>query len=205
MHTIDGIVDATFVRNLKRRDDRMPQISKELDRVSIKWDRYPAIDHIGTDKDARFMNVASLSGMIYLAKKTNLKAVLLLDDDVYFHKDFDIKFNEFWSEVPNDWDSVSLGSIFRNDWSGQEFVSPLVIRSYESWGGHATIIKSTVYDRYLEILKGEHWADDELSKVYPHIKHYVAYPTLAGQREGNSDLTNTYRANDYYGIDVYDN
>jgi hypothetical protein len=205
MHTIDDIVDATFVRNLKRRDDRMPQISKELDRVGIKWDRFPAVDHINTDKSAMFLNAASLRSMIYLAQATKLKAVLLLDDDVYFHKDFNVKFDEFYQQIPSDWDSISLASIFRDDWSNQEFVSPLVIRSYESWGGHATIIRSTSYKKYIEVVDGADWADVSTSKLYSHIKHYVAYPSLAGQREGNSDLTNTYRANDYYGIDVYDN
>ena len=79
-----------------------------------------------------------------------------------------------------------------------------MIRSYESWGGHATIVNAKAYVAYMNTIKGDRWVDVELAELYPHIKHYVAYPALAGQREGYSDLQQSYRLNDYYGVDKHE-
>ena len=193
-----------YVRNLRRRPDRIEQIVPELARVNINYEIFTAKDHIDTGKPALYLNVMNLRSMIFKARKNRWGAVLLLDDDTYFCKDFEQKFDEFWQQVPDDWDSVSLSSIFRNAISDQEFVAPLVIRSYESWGGHATIVRASAYIFYINTLKGDRWADVELAELYPHIKHYVAYPALAGQREGYSDLQQSFRLNDYYGVEKHE-
>ena len=203
MIRVNNVVDKVYVRNLTRRPDRIEQIAPELARVGIKWERFTAQDHIGTTSSAMYYNAQNLKTMIWMSKNRKFNSVLLLDDDTYFCKDFEQKFDEFWQQVPDDWDSVSLSSIFRNDIADQEFVSPLVIRSYESWGGHATIVNAKAYVAYINTIKGDRWVDVELAELYPHINHYVAYPALAGQREGYSDLQQSYRLNDYYGVDKH--
>ena len=204
MITVNDVVDGVYVRNLTRRPDRIEQIAPELARVGIKWETYRALDHLDTGDTPIYANAMNLRTMIWKARRERLNSVLLLDDDTYFCKDFEQKFDEFWQQVPDDWDSVSLSSIFRNDIADQEFVAPLVIRSYESWGGHATIVNAKAYVAYINTIKGDRWVDVELAELYPHINHYVAYPALAGQREGYSDLQQSYRLNDYYGVDKHE-
>ena len=204
MTRVNDVVDKVYVRNLTRRPDRIEQIVPELARVGIKWERFTADDHLDRNESPRYTNAMNLKSMLYITRANRWKSVLLLDDDTYFCKDFEQKFDEFWQQVPDDWDSVSLSSIFRNDIADQEFVAPLVIRSYESWGGHATIVNAKAYVAYINTIKGDRWVDVELAELYPHINHYVAYPALAGQREGYSDLQQSYRLNDYYGVDKHE-
>lgn len=204
MIRVNDVVDKVLVRNLTRRPDRIEQIVPELARVGIKWERFPTMDHLDSGDTPMRSNAMNLKNMLWSARYIGLNSVLLLDDDTYFCKDFEQKFDEFWQQVPDDWDSVSLSSIFRNDIADQEFVAPLVIRSYESWGGHATIVNAKAYVAYINTIKGDRWVDVELAELYPHINHYVAYPALAGQREGYSDLQQSYRLNDYYGVDKHE-
>ena len=204
MIKVNDVVDGVFVRNLTRRPDRIEQIAPELARVRIGWDLFTATDHLDSGDTPMYANAMNLKSMLYRARANKWKSVLLLDDDTYFCKDFEQKFDEFWQQVPDDWDSVSLSSIFRNDIADQEFVAPLVIRSYESWGGHATIVNAKAYVAYINTIKGDRWVDVELAELYPHIKHYVSYPALAGQREGFSDLQQSYRLNDYYGVEKHE-
>ena len=204
MIRVNDVVDKVLVRNLTRRPDRIEQIVPELARVGINYEIFTAVDHLDKDSNAMLWNALNLKSMLYRTYQNRWKAVLLLDDDTYFCKDFEQKFDEFWQQVPDDWDSVSLSSIFRDAVSTQEFVAPLVIRSYESWGGHATIVNAKAYVAYINTIKGDRWVDVELAELYPHINHYVAYPALAGQREGYSDLQQSYRLNDYYGVDKHE-
>ena len=53
---LNDIAETVIVRNLKRRDDRLEAISKQLDALGINWIRFDVIDHIETRASATWWN-----------------------------------------------------------------------------------------------------------------------------------------------------
>lgn len=201
---ITDVVDKVWVTNLARRTDRLETVTKELAKHDIPFEKWVANDHLNTDKSAMWWRTYNLKNQLLYAEAEGYRSILLLDDDVYFCKDFAVQFDYFWKQVPLDWDAVSLSSIFWQSVASQEFVTPSVIRSYQSWGAHATLVKHTVYDDFLNALTGEEWCDVELAYLHPYMNYYVACPALVGQRAGHSDLQNRHLINEHYGIERHE-
>lgn len=191
MH-LNDIVETVIVKNLKRRTDRLENISKQLDALNINWLRFDVIDHQGTKASATWWNAFNGLQAIRYAKHANLPCVLVLDDDCVFVDDFAEKFEKLWPLIPPDWDYVSFGEIFGD----KKQIAPGVVESQNSWGGHASLIRETIYDLILEKIDGLDFADEQMNrKVKPHAKCYVFSPYLITQAAGFSDHSGDYATN----------
>ena len=189
---LNDIVETVIVKNLKRRDDRLEAISKQLDALGINWLRFDVIDHVGTRASATWWNAFNGLQAIRYAKHAKLPCVLILDDDCLFTDDFAERFEKLWPHIPPDWDYVSFGEIFGD----KKEIYPGIVESQNSWGGHASLFRNTLYDVILENIDGLDFADEQLNrKVKPNAKCYVFSPYLITQAPGFSDHSGDYATN----------
>ena len=183
------------VRNLRRRADRLENMHKRMESINTTFFLQDAVDDKNTSKSACWWNAQNGLMMIRYAKAANLDSILLLDDDCVFIDNFNQILKERWPLVPDNWDIVSFGEIY-----GQaEEVVPGVVRCFYTWGGHASLIRKTVYDRVLETVTGNTWADEELNfQLKKEINYYAFKPYLITQEDGYSDLKNEYVRNGHF-------
>ena len=192
---LNQITPAIFVKNLRRRPDRLEHMQRELAKINTRYTIFDVADNRGTLKSATWWNAHNFLHIIRYAKAANLESILTLDDDCFFVDDFNSKLESLWPHIPSDWDIVSFGEIF-----GRKVpIYPGIVKSDYSWGGHASLIRNTMYDKLLESITGETWADEEINlKLKQHINFYVFSPYLVTQMPGYSDLKNHHVENDNF-------
>jgi GR25 family glycosyltransferase involved in LPS biosynthesis len=171
-------------------------MKEQMDKIQAKYVVYDVADHKGTLKSPMWWNAQNQLQIIRYAKEVELKSVLILDDDCLFVDDFNQKLEELWPKVPDNWDIVSFGDIL----SKYAPVCPGIVKAGLSWGGHASLIRDTMYDRLLESITGHTWSDEEINiKLKNQINYYVFSPYLVTQTAGYSDLKNQHVSNDNFG------
>ena len=192
---LNDITPFVVVRNLRRRPDRLENMKNRMAEIETDFYLQDAVDDKKTLKPAQWWNAQNSIMMIRYAKAVNLESILLLDDDCVFIDEFNKTLKERWEYMPNDWDIVSFGEIY-----GQaEDVAPGVVRCFYTWGGHASLIRNTVYDLILEHVRGETWADEEINlRFKKDIKFYAFKPYLITQAEDYSDLKNEHMRNEKF-------
>jgi hypothetical protein len=192
---INSITPFVAVRNLRRRPDRLTHMQEQLNRLEIKYYVFDCADDVGTEASATWWNAHNALQLIRYAKKIGLSSFLTLDDDCLFIDNFNDRLASLWPFVPDNWDIVSFGEIY-----GQKSeIYPGIVKTTHSWGGHASLIKHTVYDSLLENITGNTWADEEINhKMKEKINYYAFSPYLITQMPGHSDLKNYYVNNDNF-------
>ncbi len=187
--TLNDVAKEIVVRNLRRREDRLFDIAQELSRVGVKYWVFDCADDKATLLSATWWNAQNALQCIRYAKKAELENILLLDDDCVFAPDFNKRFDALWPHVPENWDIVSFGEIY----GSRQQVYPGIVRATHSWGGHASLIRNTMYDKLLNTLTGDTWADEEVNiKLKGSINFYAFSPYLITQKAGHSDLKHRF-------------
>lgn len=171
--------DKIFIINLDRRNDRWKKMEHKLKKNNIhNYQRISAIDgelcqnkihekhtlfckmiqnSIDSKKQPLLKGevglILSTIEVLKIAIKNKYKRILLLDDDILFHKDFN---NQFINIIKNvkDWRLLYLGSTY-------SFYKPLKIQKYighftqdieRFWGTYAYAIDSSIYKEYMLLL-----------------------------------------------------
>jgi hypothetical protein len=166
-----------------------------MERIGADYLLFDCADNKGTKATASWWGVQNTFQLFRYAKHVNLENILLIEDDCLFVDDFNEKLADLWPHMPEDWDIVSFGEIYGN---AQE-VYPGIVRAYQSWGGHASLVRNTMYDKLLETLTGTEWADEEINQKLKHdINFYAFRPYLITQMPGHSDLVDYFKANDNF-------
>ena len=192
---LNKITPAIFVKNLRRRTDRLEHMKDQMSKIGTRYEVYDVADHRGTLKSAMWWNAQNQLQIIRYAKEARLPSVLVLDDDCVFVDDFNSKLAELWPHVPENWDIVSFGEIFGRFAP----VYPGIVKTDKSWGGHASLIRDTMYDKLLESITGATWSDEEINiKLKRLINYYVFSPYLITQAPGYSDLKNQHVDNERF-------
>jgi hypothetical protein len=156
--------DNIFIINLKRRIDRKENIIKKLQEQNIiNYEFIEAIDgteqsvinkftELKNNKKTQIINAGHFACLlshiktIKLAKSRNYSSIMVLEDDVYFCKNFLYKLSNLM--IPK-YDMIYLGGIiakkkiFFNDW----------IRCSNIMGAYGYILKSNLFDIILEELE----------------------------------------------------
>jgi GR25 family glycosyltransferase involved in LPS biosynthesis len=222
--------DAVYVINLESRTDRMEKVTDQLHFLQIPFERFNAV-HMDT-VEGLFKNLVhlnpltSLSNSGYLAcllshlsvYKTALdhghKKILVLEDDLFIHKDVKEKVGKFMTLVPNDWDMIYFGYLPLTDdlqnWTHNHFefipnTSEMVFRGKGLWCTHAYAIReafmketiehynTTLIKDWLEI--DRHFVlqqQKNFENINRKINFYGCSPSLFGQCASTSDLTNGF-------------
>lgn len=192
---LNDIAEHIFVKNLRRRNDRREFMAEQMQRLGLAYTFLDVADDKGTKLSPMWWNAINGLTAIRYAKAARLKSVLVLDDDCLFIGDFNERLTGLWPSMPENWDMVSFGEIYGN----KTDIAPGIVTSNYSWGGHATLVKETIYDKCLEVVRGETWADEEINlRLKSYIKFYAFSPYLITQRADFSDLKNEYVTNDKF-------
>lgn len=198
-------VDKVYVINLDERTDRLSEVTSELGKLKIDFERFSAVNgknltdpkpgHEKSHTNSKSWNKNSLAlvrttiNIIEDAKSKGYESILILEDDVEFRDTVQSLFNRAKSQLPNDWEMFFFG-IFNK-------VKP---RRYSSLlakvnGGvccHAYMIHSRVYDVYLDALKKEDKPIDvvTMEDIHPRGKTFSFLSNFAFQRESFSNISN---------------
>ncbi len=127
---INTYFDRIFIINLKRRSDRKEKMKYKLKKAEItNYEFVEAIDgtiepcislYNAKIKNMRFTEGPGAFGVLYsvlkvitYAKMKNFKNILILEDDVIFHKNFTVTFNNRIKNIPQ-WKLLYFGTSMHN-------------------------------------------------------------------------------------------
>jgi hypothetical protein len=178
--------DKAICINLDKRADRWEQSQEEFQRFGIEVDRFPAL--IGNNG----MQGLHLSNQAIFRQDAG-KSLLVLEDDVIFNKGASIGgLIVAYNDLPTDWDMLYLGG---NPDRPQFRYSTWLYRANGILTTHA-ILYSPKMTRWLaenmdvpEVVDRQNTIDVWYAhEIQPRFNCFIAYPQIAGQRFGFSDI-----------------
>lgn len=208
--TVNEYFDAVYVLNLDRRTDKWQSCQSRLNRENISAIRFPAIDKNILQNDYltfkanyktslnRIGPYAILKSFIKLYRtiqeNSKLKRVLIFEDDVLFHRQFNTLFDLSIQNIPKDWNMWHLGG------TQQKLNAPLVVfNDYFSYannldGCFAMAINTEFIPNILEKLYTfELPADTAIKNTLQNDlnnKIFISTPVLCAHDFGYSDNWN---------------
>lgn len=189
--------------NLKRREDRLFRMKKLLKDYEIEYEVIDGIDgndYLIKEEFRRIIGISKLKNskeygslLSYIkalryAKSKGYPSVLILEDDLYFHKKFKIMLNKL-NKIPKKWDLIYLGAC-----QNQESISFNTINNdwyiaNQTYGTFATGISCSIYDSILKRLeKRMNRVDSELIKIQEGRNSYVVYQNIIICETDDSDV-----------------
>lgn len=201
--TLNLFFDKIYVINLKKRKDRLKQVTEELNKHNIDFQIFQGVegnpgiplknDHPLKNKPGHVGCVLSHVAILKEAKKLNLKNVLILEDDVIFYENYLSNFKLALTVLPNDWEMLYLSG--NTEEIKLKHISENVYRCFGTFTTHAYAIKSELFD---EIIQGQSKLDHPVDVFYnklilPKRKGYIIRPYLCKQRASHSDIVNGFR------------
>ncbi len=180
--------DNIFIINLPRRLDRKEQMIHKLQEENIsRYNFIEAFDGLNPEINNQFIELKNKKNLkivtaghyacllshikaIKFAKKKKYKSIMILEDDVFFEKDFLIKLNNL---ILPEFDFLYLGGImskkkvFSNRWA--------FFNSNRIMGAYGYIIRSHMYDFILEQLeKLDEYVDIfYIKQIQPNFKTII--------------------------------
>ena len=128
--------------------------------------------------------------------------VLIFEDDCIFAKEFDVLYNAFLAEVPDDWDMLYLGA---QHVTAPVQVSENILRLSGSICGHAIIYRNSVKQKLVDFFQEPNWGclhmpDQRRAQGMASGKFRCYSPlfNLCGQAAGYSSLTKSDRGERWY-------
>jgi GR25 family glycosyltransferase involved in LPS biosynthesis len=122
---MNNYVDNVYLINMDKDTDRLEKVTKECDKVGIKFERFPGVKVSDVSqnildeyvpKETQKYGTDAMLGCCFShlfvwqdAIKKNYKNILVLEDDVYFTNDFNEYLKNVIEEVPDDYDILYLG------------------------------------------------------------------------------------------------
>jgi hypothetical protein len=211
--------DKIYVLNLDRRPDRMEAMERNFAKWNIyNWVRFPAVDgslsphyeewkHYSKQRLTRLEKMKyhrkaigsygswgilkSMFNLLTDAKNKGYKRILVLQDDLLYHKSFEKEFVKIPTYIPDTWKLLYLGAtqhIWTSVLSSKNFYHP----NGTADGAFAVGIDKSIYQNLLdEIIKFDMPVDSgalrTLQSQYPYDS-YVIYPNLIIADIRDSDL-----------------
>jgi glycosyl transferase family 25 len=189
--------------NLEHRKDRNDHIKAELDKMRLKYKRFNAIKHecgaVGCSR--------SHLEVLKLAKKQNLKNVLILEDDF----EFLVNKQTFWNEIRTfykkelDYDVLMLSyNIRKSTPFNNQLLKLLEVQTTSGY-----IVNQKFYDVLIKVLEDSIpllestrnepiYAIDQIWKtVQPQNKWYAFKKRIGRQMKSYSDITKKVES---YGV-----
>lgn len=169
---INKYFDQIYVLNLDRQPEKFEKIKKKLDDLGIKFTRFSGVDGNSDEILSEWNEVKktfefkpglgllenqyaygcllSHKKIIEDAKKNKYNKILVLEDDVLFHKNF---LNEIQKlkKIPKTWKLLYFGTS-QYDWNVVKFFSEDFYYSNKSLGTFAYGIDSSIYDEILKTI-----------------------------------------------------
>ena len=161
-------------------------------------------------------HLLSIKKILELSIEKEFNSIMILEYDIYFHKDFKELFNEYKNLIANN-DIIHLGSS-QHRWCDLFTLQKINIKQWKklkyynnthSLGTFALILKKEVYKEYLNFINYvltdyKYFPSDViLSMVSKNYKSIVLYPNIIICNLDNSTIINKNRENDYIKFKWY--
>lgn len=178
--------DKALCINLDKRTDRWEESQAEFTRFGIEVERFPALTGTNGMQGLHYSNQC-----IFRAHAG--QSILVLEDDVIFNKGASIGgLIVAHNELPDNWDMLYLGG---NAQHNQKRFSNWLYRADGILTTHA-ILYSGKMTQWLadnmqvpEVVDRQNTIDVWYAKeIQPRFNCFIAYPQIAGQRFGYSDI-----------------
>ena len=208
-HILNETFDKVYLINLDRREDRLQECQDIISKSGLVVERVSAVD--GSLLKEEELNRAFLDhipehtlrgahgcvmshyNVIKQAQEEGLGSILILEDDFELVRDFTGLFGSYYSQVPGDWELLYLGAN-HNFHKGQTLpmIKPNVGKPVKTYTTHAYAVKSSMYEKLLEIFNKDassYPSDIGLCKLQKELDTcYSFFPSLIAQRVGFSDI-----------------
>lgn len=187
--------DKIYCINLDRRPDRWQLAKEQFDKHNLIVERFGAIDardfklSYPTDNGN---NGCTLSHyfIIERAKILGFESVMIFEDDVELHEDFDFILNAAMDYLPQNWDMLYFGGSHREKPLGLSHTGRLM-RVQKTLTTHGYIIRSSLYDKVIDNFKNlNNPVDCFYAAWQKEFNVYITNPPIAWQRGGYSDIEN---------------
>jgi glycosyl transferase family 25 len=201
MSILNNYFEKIYYLNLERRKDRNNECINELNKHGIIAERFDAIDAKKENLQPWMGCLLSNLEIIKDAKSKGFKNILILEDDVIFRDDFESKFKEYISQIPENWDMLYLsGNHNEHGGYGVDKISENIIKCYLTYSTHSFAINSTLYDTVIDYLsKNKIKPVDVLyTELQRSCNAYSIFPGITTQRMGFSDIENKIVDNQKY-------
>lgn len=237
MHDVNKFFDKIYVLNLAKHKDRWEKVEKRIQRAGInnyvrfegtdgyinptlhQYQEYTKIPFDRVEKKYNRKKIASagalgnLKSIISIIKDAKLKKyqkILLLEDDVIFHKQFRDLFHDAVTQVP-EWKLLYFGA---NDPYAKNIDKKLKFYkcSRSTCGSFAVAIDLSVFDELLREAEKIDWPIDSgalVSVICRHNNCFTLFPNLiicdvttSTIRKGRNMKEFAYRVN--WDLSLYD-
>ena len=191
--------DQVYVIHLKRREDRYKSFRQEFYRAGIDYEIVDAVDgktldNIPPEKQGSIGCTMSHLKALKLAKKRNLRNVLICEDDVVFVEEVQLQFNKTIFQLPVYYDMLYLGhnpTISRTTqptpYYSENFNKAMSVLATHCYGVNGKMIDDLIEKVETDITRG---FDVHCWDLQPIYQCFCCYPMLAFQKEGYSDIEN---------------
>ena len=188
---INEYFEKIYCVNLEKRPDRWAKSDEIFKKHNIQVERFGAIDGYSIENTTtllpgEFGLIKTHIEILKIAKENNYKNILIFEDDVELCDDFSDKFNEYYNQIPKEWDFLYFGG---NHLGSINQINQNIFRLSYTFTTHAFAINNNLYDELMLLLKS---ASKQVDVIYAelHSKYnsYTIKPTMAWQRSDYSDI-----------------
>jgi GR25 family glycosyltransferase involved in LPS biosynthesis len=208
--TPDAEFDQIYVLNMASDTAKLAHLSEMFGRHRVSFVRFAAIDGNDHEFDAEWAEYEGEGPVLAAEKKMNRRLIessgawgyiktmqavledarshshrriLIFDDDVMLHRDFQNQFAIVWAELPDDWKLVYLGSAQADPSKLSNYSDHLHHPGGMANGSYAIAMDSSVIDQALTAASRFDWPFDsgalrEIDVAYP-TKVFAVTPPLA--------------------------
>lgn len=187
--TINDYFHKVFILNRDARTDRWKLCEEQITKFGLRIERFRAYDHACIDGWVGGNGGCSAShrAMLDVIAYEQWPRTLILEDDFrILHDDFQEKFAEMITEVPDDWDMLYLGGHYAE--KPQARISKHVIKMARMMTTSSYGITWQMARHMAPNIYGSAPIDTQYYSF--HLSHncYIFQPRLIVQRESFSDL-----------------
>jgi GR25 family glycosyltransferase involved in LPS biosynthesis len=223
---MNNYVDNVYLINMDKDTDRLKKVTKECDKVNIKFERFSGIkvsdlsqnilDKYVPEETQKYGTDGMIGcGLSHLfvwqdAIKKNYKNILVLEDDVHFTDDFNEYLDNIMEELPKDYDILYLGysELLCRKQTNSSF--NYIHKPIFPFGTHAMIISNKGLKKLLKIItKIDEHIDRKIANNINKLNIYASQKKIVNQlwiNSNNSDLSNNQfpKIINYYFNDIND-
>lgn len=195
--------NSIFCINLERRKDRLAQATEEFKKHNISVEFITGVDGttlnipkmISADGETvRRGDIGCAQSHLKIAieaRARGLNKYLVFEDDVEFHLDFNTLFQNWFTQVPADWQFLYFGG---NHDGETMIITEHIMRIYHTYTTHAYAVNGPeVRDAIIEVLsKANEKVDVAIASLHSNFRSYCFTPHLAYQRASYSDILEKY-------------
>jgi len=182
-------IDRVFVINLHKREDRLLEITEQLEQYGIPFQRVSAIEKLNGAEGLR----DTMDFIFKMSLDCNLQNILVFEDDAKFIlgvEEFHLVMNKVFEQLPPNYLMCFLGGQPSAGYSSR--YSPNLLPAIKYFSTHAVIYSNQGMKEIVTKDFGypiDNWYVD----VVQPIGHcYAVDPILATQRAGFSDIGKNY-------------